>query len=549
MNRSNGRQLSLFTPSTTGVALRLLATGIVLAAGCNDPGCNGGQNSGLENLIFFSNASVVVKKTISQNRAMQAWGPVELGTVSLLPLDGTQNIKTQYVAGDNPALLRDALYVFARDPRDYRDALTAISNDPDAWRTQTSSCYNPTAIGIPYPQQNFSGPPSYPTVGPFFTSHFWTGCDVPPPSVATPFGKGSIKSAYLYNRGACSTRVDYLHIIDQIQNGLWDGFSNGATKDGCADAEQFWSLASSYLTHSPGGNPDSGPTGGFIASAYLDAHVRLPGLSDTNLRFNVDYRFMLNDGILAVDPTVNSTDFNGTGSGAGGAALKATLETGIPQAISDGALGRDPYATKGQYFDNTIAADCDQVNGRPELPKDYTHGFCSTQISYVTGAVDTAQQSGLLAALGSTNPAADAARLKAKVVEDDGTNLRHWRCQTRSNPNGGDTHRCEYILRAERLIAMPGGVELVWFDTLQSSHTTALPVYLFLVENARDKVPSLCNTRSQDIFFREGFTVLNVGDRNASTSHSTGECVTGKIANFLSGLTFIGAISNVVNGP
>jgi hypothetical protein len=512
------------------------------------------------NFVFFDNQWPVSQHTVQQNFATLAYDPVSLGTVNLLPLNSAQNITVEFLPTGNPPIAQDAVYLFSRDPREYHDTLASILNDPDQWRTQTSACDDPGAIGVPYPQLSFEGP-SRQIVGPFYTNEFFAYCDGTPQGPgAYPFNEGSIKSAYIYNRGACSAPVDYYPIVTAIQDGLWSGFSTAATRYGCADAEQFWSFASSYLSHSSPANPDSSPTGGLIFNAYFDAHINpCCFFSDTNLRFNVGYQFGLNNGILAATPTINATDFNGTGSGSAGTSMHASLTNTLPKAISDAAAGNDMSATTGQFFDNPlIVNDCDQVDGE-NVPAPYDASSCFAAVKFVVDGVTNARDNGLMASLGFARPSDDAQRLLATVTaQDDRGNLVNWRCKQRP-PAATSTdyrYRCEYILRASRLNALPGGVELVWFDNLEDPNGTVLPLWVALKQNAGPGVPQfqqgidkLCVPRTSTTgFWKDSFVVSNVGDRTAPGEGSS-QCDAEILAGFLGSLTFLGTISNVVNGP
>jgi hypothetical protein len=200
----------------------------------------------------------------------------------------------------------------------------------------------------------------------------------------------SIKSAFIFHHGMCAKRVDALPILVQLQDGLFSSFATAATAQGCADAEQYWSLASTYLSHSEAGNPDYNPQGGFIWNAYLGAHVKIPGAADTNLRFNVDFSWGLNDGILTASSNVNATDYNGTSSGSGGQTLDAAFTYQIPQAIFDGAIGSDPYATKGQYFNNPLGPDCARLNGVSDVPAPYETSNCQAAIAQMVTVIQNA---------------------------------------------------------------------------------------------------------------------------------------------------------------
>lgn len=116
--------------------------------------------------------------------------------------------------------------------------------------------------------------------------------------------------------------------------------------------------------------------------------------------------------------------------------------------------------------------------------------------------------------------------------------------------DGDEHHRCDYILRAERINSYPNGPELVWFDSIQDDNNTALPLFVFATElNQQSSLALLCDEYPVLGFDAERFWVNNEGDRLAETSHSLGECLAGLGANFLFKLTFLGKIVNAVNGP
>lgn len=180
---------------------------------------------------------------------------------------------------------------------------------------------------------------------------------------------------------------------------------------------------------------------------------------------------------------------------------------GVPQGITDAALHEDSgqwvdlsKATVPSYLDAcTPLGDNDESLPVPQFPlSDQTsRAHCENFIGTMRDVIGRAGTDGTLAAMGSTDPAADADRLKEKITEEGNGRLRHWRCAKRAATDvDGATvtaHRCEYIVRAHRINVYPDNVELVWFDSVHDTDTTALPLWIVSKETAPDQLSRLCS--------------------------------------------------------
>jgi len=401
-----------------------------LVAACTPNGCQTPEPPG--DLVFQVPSAngrgtdvIVAKNTLASNNA---WGPTALGSAlantSLDPQNPFVNMSITYQTNPAPpGIYRNEINIFARDPNEYLTTLEGYLNNAGDWRTQTSGCYLPDALKLLYPTltggQAVWGPPT-------LSSTFFPNCDQGSiaPSLSGPNGYGSVHAAWVNDRGQCAAEVPYDQILPKLQQALFSSYAQNVGQSGCADAEQVFFFASSYMSENPTLDPDLAPTGGFLINFYFDTHVKVPFIDDLNAYFNYEYRWGLSDGILSVSPTKNGENVNGGGGpadpGSAQSGFEAALEGQLPRGISDTANQEQAVDLFSPDSDNR-APDCIPAGpGDPSVylqsPNPDVGSQCGRSINVVLPlALGKVAQDGTLASLGidpnTTAGLSDAGRM------------------------------------------------------------------------------------------------------------------------------------------
>lgn len=536
----------------------------IVVAACNPNGCTAEQPG---NLVFAlsgsrlggNNPVIVSKNTLATNNA---WGAPALGpnlaATSLDPPAPFVNMDIQF--SQNPAptqLYRQEINVFARDPNDYITTLSGLLNDTGTWDANLSPCLSPNYLILNYPTANGLvqwGPPTS-------SSTFFGGCDGSiDPSLSGPIGFGAVRGAYVADRGLCSARAFTSDVVSVVAGSIFNQFVSNAGSTGCVDPEQEWFYASSYLNENPTLSPDLNPKGGFIMNFYLDAHIRVPFVSDQNIRFNYQYDWALQDGLPALAVTENGADVHGGNPLADSSQTQSTFEgalndqvpLGVRQAAEDKLSidlfpaccpgtydqgDRCPPGTTHPVDDCTLDPNNTTPDGRVLIDDP---GSCRLAILAMSTGLDVAVTNGTFASLGinpqeSINGGPTALQaLKNVISEPDPANpsvYHNWRCTI---PPQTARTRCEFITRARRLNAYPDSFELVWTDNPQleildslgtgaagspSSVNSGLPLYILALDQQLNQGDggSICPSSNNGGFITNAYQQLCNGAINQST--------------------------------
>jgi hypothetical protein len=473
----------------------------IVVASCNPNGCTAEAPGDLVFALSGSrlggnNPVIVAKNTVGTNNA---WGVAALGpnlaSTSLDPPSPFVDMDIQF--SQNPAptqLFRQEINVFARDPGDHIMTLSGLLNDTGTWDANINPCLLPNYLILNYPTPNGLvqwGPPTS-------SSTFFSGCQGGiDPSLSGPIGFGSVRGAYVADRGLCSARAFASDVVPVIAGDIFQQFVSSAGATGCVDPEQHWFYVSSYLNENPTLSPDLNPKGGFIMNFYLVAHIRVPGVTDQNIRFNYQYDWALQDGLPALAVTENGADVHGGSPLTDASQTQSSFESALNDQVPLGVRRAAEDKLSIDLFPACLPGTYDQGPGCPPgtlhpvpdctLDPNFTTpdarvliddpGSCANALFAMAAALGNAANDGTFASLGinpqeSINGGPTALQMLQNVIsEPDPANpsvFHNWRCVSnpQSPPEPGHA-RCEYITRARRLNAYPDSFELVWTDNPQ----------------------------------------------------------------------------------
>jgi hypothetical protein len=442
-------------------------------------------NSGTGHLTFLERAQggIILSKFVPEPLTGLAWhgteiiGTVDVANQGLTP--PSPQIEVRYSLSNPDFAAQHEVMLFARDPEETFLVLQQMINDNNAWNKDVSPENLPTALTAVYPPN-----PSF--VSQHETHVFPSVTDFWPPPIAPsgpgtrPEGLASIKAARVINHGLCSSELPVLQILDQVSDAVWDKFQE-AIQDAsnCITQIRDFSQATSFLHQTTDLEPAQ--FGGFFLNFAFRTIDKHPTIKNDNVRFNVDYWFRLRDGRLSAESTYNLSDVNGGSADAIAAGLFPGLLNDVGSSIYQQA------DTLQQYHGVDISKDQNsnlfpctlQGAGRddPTLPADGSPGVCQKLIDQIT---DDALLGGatLTPPLNSNERAAVTETIKRSVIVNGKPNFENLRCaKFESDPGQG---RCEYIIRAKRLNALPDAVELVFLDGNRELANPAYPIWLLL---------------------------------------------------------------------
>jgi hypothetical protein len=416
----------------------------------------------------------------------------ELGSVPGTCLSGVQ---VQYTARNYQRSTETEAVMFAMSPETFEQKLIALSDSSKltgAWQSLASS---PAGIPTPVSLRVALGPePNSPQPMPALiaplTSSFWgTGPIDPAQSEVrgcSPFGSSpsgplvsdaSIKAAAVYYHGACGATKDLAGILNEVVEGLWNGFKSSSI-DG---PQSHYRHAISIIelgNYTDGkqsfGSPSSNVRGGFLFTFHFRGDI----LSGNNEAWGTyKYMFSLRNGILSItDDDVTQLSLHSSG----------IWGWKLTDGLGDGASTQVP--TK---FNQETSTEQETLLPAPAICS--TISECDVASAFIAAAITPEK----IQALGLPAPTpTDLNRIRCAVgshsdCEQIGRSINMasiWDCPLFPFLFPGDTAHCKFRLPAKRLLVFPNELELVWFDDADYNNQ----VFGLFVAGSPDSQAQLC---------------------------------------------------------
>lgn len=476
----------------------------------------------------------------------------------MIDIDPTK-LAVDYRATHANWFAQDEVQLFARDPVEaflyLKDPNTYLTDQE--WRAETGLRL-PQGVALTYPPQptqplatngvDFATPPVVALVPD--VTQFW-GNNVPDGPGAAPNGKGSIKAARVVNHGLCSAELPYVTgdvakpgLLEQIDLTFFFGMIDAVrSMDGCTDVIRRYSHWTPLLRQQE--DKEDGQHGVVL----FDGSYATKGHANDQVDIRVWYTLRLYDGLLSVESGVNEgIGVSGSFAPLVAGVLQSALSTPaaivpqggrpVPQQANLAGKILEASWAQQEYHGLDLSSDQNLITDEchpdpaavvfggapgsvPVVPYDATDPldssktclhFLKNQIEAAAFATGGMQ---LIPPLTANEQEVIKKTVRATYERDGRTFYKHVVCRPVQKPAPGDEgkSRCEYIVRARRLVAHPNAAELVFLDSDRELANPTFPVWLILSAGTphTDLVSKLCSRQPQAIdsqrpFYARPFT-------------------------------------------